>query len=57
MCQGGFLMKTVTLNNGVKMPVVGFGVYKMADLTECEKSVLEAIEAGYRLMIAREAGI
>lgn len=38
------------LNNGVKMPLLGFGVYMMTDLEECEKSVLHAIETGYRLL-------
>lgn len=42
-------MKTVTLNNGVSMPILGFGVYQVTDLTECEQSVLTAIETGYRL--------
>ncbi|KAA9338732.1 aldo/keto reductase [Hymenobacter busanensis] len=43
-------MQTVTLNNGVKMPLLGFGVYQMHDPAECETSVLEAIKAGYRLI-------
>lgn len=41
-------MKTVTLNNGVQMPILGFGVYQIPDAAECEKSVLTALEAGYR---------
>lgn len=41
-------MQTVTLNNGVKMPILGLGVYQMS-AEECERSVPEAIEAGYRL--------
>ena len=41
-------MKNVTLNNGIKMPILGFGVYQIPDAEECEKSVLTAIEAGYR---------
>lgn len=41
-------MQNVTLNNGVKMPILGFGVYQMTDLKECEQSVLDALEAGYR---------
>ena len=41
-------MKYVTLNNGVKMPILGFGVYQVPDLEECERVVLEAIEVGYR---------
>lgn len=43
-------MKNITLNNGVEMPVLGFGVYQMNDALECEKAVLDAIEAGYRLI-------
>ncbi|KAF1297612.1 2,5-diketo-D-gluconic acid reductase [Enterococcus sp. JM4C] len=41
-------METVTLANGVKMPILGFGVYQVTDLAECEKVVSEAIEVGYR---------
>lgn len=41
-------MKTVTLHNGVKMPTLGFGVYQITDPAECEKSVIDAIEVGYR---------
>lgn len=43
-------MKKVILNNGVEMPVLGFGVFQVADLAECEKAVVEAIETGYRLI-------
>lgn len=43
-------MKNITLNNGVEMPILGFGVYQMSDASECEKAVLDAIEAGYRLI-------
>jgi diketogulonate reductase-like aldo/keto reductase len=41
-------MKHITLNNGVEMPILGFGVFQIADAAACEKSVLEAIEVGYR---------
>jgi 2,5-diketo-D-gluconate reductase A len=41
-------MKNVTLNNGVKMPILGFGVFKMDDLEVCEQSVCDAIAEGYR---------
>jgi 2,5-diketo-D-gluconate reductase A len=41
-------MQNVTLNNGVKMPILGFGVYQIPDAAECEKSVLTALETGYR---------
>lgn len=43
-------MQTVKLNNGVEMPMLGFGVYQVPDAAECERSVLAAIEAGYRLV-------
>ncbi|GAB3867048.1 aldo/keto reductase [Hymenobacter segetis] len=43
-------MQTVTLNNGVKMPILGFGVYQIPDAAECEASVLAALKAGYRLI-------
>ena len=43
-------MEYVTLNNGVKMPRVGFGVYQIADTKQCEQAVLDAIEVGYRLI-------
>jgi 2,5-diketo-D-gluconate reductase A len=40
----------VVLNNQVKMPRLGFGVFQVPDLAECERSVLAALEAGYRLI-------
>ena len=40
----------VTLNNGVKMPILGFGVFQIADLAACEQSVVDAIEVGYKLI-------
>lgn len=40
----------VTLNNGVQMPSRGFGVYQVPDLAECERSVRDAIDVGYRLL-------
>lgn len=43
-------MEFVTLNNGLKMPILGFGVYQNNDPEECERSVLDALEAGYRLI-------
>lgn len=43
-------MQTVTLNNGVKMPIIGFGVYQVPDAQECENAVYEALMAGYRLI-------
>lgn len=43
-------MEYVTLNNGVKMPKVGFGVFQIKDKEECVRVVLDAIESGYRLI-------
>jgi len=43
-------METVKLNNGVDMPILGFGVFQVPDLAECERSVLDAIQTGYRLI-------
>ena len=43
-------MQHVTLNNGITMPVLGFGVFQIPDPAECERSVIEAIGAGYRLI-------
>lgn len=48
-------MKEVVLNNGVKMPILGFGVYQVPDLEECERVVSEAIEVGYRLIDTAQA--
>lgn len=41
-------MQNVKLNNGVEMPILGFGVYQIHDLDLCEQSVFDAIGAGYR---------
>jgi 2,5-diketo-D-gluconate reductase A len=43
-------MQRVKLNNGLEMPILGFGVFQMTDLAECERSVHDAIETGYRLI-------
>lgn len=43
-------MESVILNNGVKMPILGFGVFQIRDLDVCESSVFEALRAGYRLI-------
>ncbi|WP_316784545.1 aldo/keto reductase [Pedobacter frigiditerrae] len=43
-------MQKIKLNNGIEMPILGFGVFQVTDPAECEKSVLEAIETGYRLI-------
>lgn len=47
---GGNIMKYVTLNNGVKMPILGFGVFQIDDMKECEETVYNALKAGYRLI-------
>jgi 2,5-diketo-D-gluconate reductase A len=41
------MMQTIKLNNGVEIPILGFGVFQITDPTECERSVLEAIQTGY----------
>ena len=43
-------MEYVILNNGVKMPVEGFGVFQVPDPAQCEQAVLDAIASGYRLI-------
>ena len=40
-------MQTIKLNNGVEIPILGFGVFQIADPAECERSVVDAIQAGY----------
>ena len=45
--QGGFYMNYITLNNGVKMPQLGYGVYQVSQ-EECERCVLDALQVGYR---------
>ena len=47
-------MEYVTLNNGVKMPMLGYGVYQV-DPAETERCVLEAIETGYRSIDTAQA--
>jgi diketogulonate reductase-like aldo/keto reductase len=41
-------MKPVKLNNGVEIPALGFGVFQITDMAECERSVVDAIQTGYR---------
>lgn len=43
-------MEFVALNNGVKMPMEGFGVFQVPDPAECEQAVTDAISVGYRLI-------
>ena len=44
------MIPTITLNNGVKMPAIGYGVFRMKDPAECEEAVVQAIRSGYRLI-------
>lgn len=48
-------MQNIKLNNGVEMPALGFGVFQVNDLNECEQSVVDAIETGYRLIDTAES--
>lgn len=43
-------MQTVKLNNGVEMPILGFGTFQLTDPQECEEAVCNALTAGYRLI-------
>lgn len=43
-------VETVKLNNGVEMPLEGFGVFQVPDPAQCEQAVLDAIASGYRLI-------
>ncbi len=43
-------MEFITLNNGVKMPLEGFGVFRVPDPVQCEQAVADAISSGYRLI-------
>ena len=42
--------KDIVLNNGVKMPPIGYGVFRMTNLEECENAVVQAVKTGYRLI-------
>lgn len=41
-------MQNFKLNNGVEVPILGFGVFQITDSTECERSVVDAVQVGYR---------
>lgn len=43
-------MEKVKLNNGVEMPLLGFGVFQITDHETCKKSVAEALKTGYRMI-------
>lgn len=47
-------MRTITLNNGVKMPLVGYGVFQI-DPKDCERCVRDAFEVGYRSIDTAQA--
>lgn len=47
-------MKTVTLNNGVEMPQIGYGVYQVTP-AECERCVSDALKTGYRMIDTAQA--
>lgn len=49
------MMKTFTLNNGVVMPALGYGVFKLTDSAECTAGVIEAVKTGYRLIDTAQA--
>ena len=44
------IMQTIKLHNGVEMPMEGFGVFQVSDLSVCEQAVSDAIATGYRLI-------
>lgn len=48
-------MEYVKLNNDIKMPILGYGVFQIPDQEECERCVLDAIEVGYRLIDTAQA--
>ena len=43
-------MDYIALNNGVRMPQLGFGVYQIQDAAECQRAVEDALSVGYRLL-------
>src|SRR3954471_16271356 len=43
-------MQTLILNNGIAMPIVGYGVFQIPDRQECTRCVIDAIDVGYRLI-------
>lgn len=48
--RGQINMQTIKLNNGLEMPQLGFGVFQITDLKQCENAVVDAINSGYRLI-------
>ena len=43
-------MQNITLNNGIQMPIEGYGVFQITDAGQCEQCVSDALELGYRLI-------
>ncbi|WP_330688311.1 hypothetical protein [Blautia marasmi] len=43
-------MQYVTLNDGIQMPLMGYGVFQITDALQCEQCVKDALEVGYRLI-------
>lgn len=43
-------MESVVLNNGIEMPLEGFGVFQVPDMSQCKQAVIDAVESGYRLI-------
>ncbi len=43
-------MQKIILNNGIEMPIIGYGVFQIPDQKECERCVIDAIQTGYRLI-------
>jgi 2,5-diketo-D-gluconate reductase A len=41
-------MENIKLNNGIEIPILGFGVFQITDLADCERSVVDAVQTGYR---------
>ena len=48
-------MDKIKLNNNIEMPLLGFGVFQITDRVECETSVLNALETGYRMIDTAQA--
>lgn len=48
-------MEHIILNNGIKMPIIGFGVFQIPNQEDCERAVLDAIDSGYRLIDTAQA--
>ncbi len=44
------MMQTVKLNNGIEMPMEGFGVFQIPEAVQCGQAVTDALQAGYRLI-------